>query len=102
MTDSITEHGTRTVGHTMTTSPHEILSFAVRTYDESEEPLGPSAVADRFGLSPETAAERCERLVDCELLAAENGGYRPTVTGRELLALDIDDEFVVVDASGER
>jgi DNA-binding IclR family transcriptional regulator len=86
----------------MTVSPHEILAFAVRVYDEREEPLTPSAVADRFGLTAETATERLDRLADCELLAPESDGFRPTVTARELLALDIDDEFVVVDASDDR
>ena len=86
----------------MTVPPHEILAFVVSTYDERREPLAPAAVADRFELSPETAAERLGRLADCALLAREDGGYRPTVTARELLALDIDDEFVVVDASGDR
>lgn len=86
----------------MTVPPHEILAFAVRAYDERGELLTSSAVADRFGLTTETATERLDRLADCALLARESDGYRPTVTARELLELDIDDEFVVVDASADR
>ena len=85
----------------MTLSPHRLLAFVVAAYDERDESPTPAAVADRFGTSTEAATAGLERLADCELLAQDDGGYRPKVTARELLELDVDGEFVVVDANAD-
>ena len=82
----------------MTPSPHRLLEYVVDTYDDLGRPLTPADVATQFGMTREKADECFDRLVECELLARADEGYRPTITARELLELDIDDEFVVVDA----
>jgi DNA-binding IclR family transcriptional regulator len=82
----------------MTPSPYRLLEFVVGTYDDLERPLTPADAATRFGMPRERADECFDRLVECELLATVDDGYRPTITARELLELNIDDEFVVVDA----
>ncbi|WP_424019333.1 MarR family transcriptional regulator [Halorientalis pallida] len=83
----------------MTPSPYRLLEFVAGTYDDLERPLTPADAATRFGMTREQADECFDRLVECELLTRVDDGYRPTITARELLELNIDDEFVVVDAS---
>lgn len=84
------------------TSPRHVLVALVARYDERGSPLSPAALAAVLdGDTDPCAVERClDRLVDCELAAAGPDGYRPTVTGREFLDLDIDDGFAVVDPGG--
>lgn len=85
------------------TSPRCILTALVACYDERSAPLSPAVLADALDGDPHPrAVERClDRLVDCKLAAAEPDGYRPTVTGREFLDLDIDGDFAVVDPGPE-
>lgn len=83
----------------MTPSPYRLLEFVVGTYDDLDRPLTPADAATQFGMTREQADECFDRLVKCELLARMDDGYRPTITARELLELNIDDEFVVVDAN---
>jgi DNA-binding IclR family transcriptional regulator len=85
----------------MTVTPHRLLEFVVETYDEQNGPLVQSDVAAQFGLSKAEATRQFDRLHDCELVATEGDGYRPTVTARELLELDIDDEFMIVDTGSD-
>lgn len=81
------------------TSPHRILAALVVRYDERGSPLSPAVLATALDGDPDPrAVERClDRLVGCELAATEPDGYRPTVTGREFLELDIDGGLAVVD-----
>jgi hypothetical protein len=81
----------------MTVTPHRLLEFVVETYDERNDPLLPADVVAQFDISTPEATRQFDRFHDCELVATEGEGYRPTVTARELLELGIDDEFVVVD-----
>jgi predicted transcriptional regulator len=74
-----------------------LLAAIVDRYDETEGPVTPAAVAEARGRDPEHLAARFERYVDCALLAPADGGYRPTVTARELLALDCDGRVLIVD-----
>jgi DNA-binding IclR family transcriptional regulator len=85
----------------MTPSPYRLLEFVVATYDDLDRPLTPADTATQFGMPRENAVECFGKLVECELLTKADDGYRPTITARELLELDIDDEFVVVDANLE-
>lgn len=85
----------------MTVTPHRLLAFVVETYDEQNAPLCPSDIAAQFEVSTPEATRQFDRLHECELVTTEGDGYRPTVTARELLELDIDDEFVVVDTGGD-
>jgi predicted transcriptional regulator len=81
------------------TSPRRVLAALVARYDERGSPLSPAVIATALDGDPDPCAvERClDRLAGCELVAAEPDGYRPTVTGREFLDLDIDGGFAVVD-----
>jgi len=84
------------------TSPRRILAALVARYDERGSPLSPAVLATALDGDPDPrTVERClDRLVGCELVAAEPDGYRPTVTGREFLHLDIGDGVAVVDPGG--
>ena len=81
----------------MTVSPTRLLAFVVDHYDEQGCPLTASDAATAFGVPQAAVTAQFERLADCDLLAAVEDGYRPTVTARELLALDCDGDIVVVD-----
>ncbi|WP_424016348.1 hypothetical protein ACOZ4N_01045 (plasmid) [Halorientalis pallida] len=83
----------------MTPSPSELVEFVVTRYDELERPLTPSDAATRFGVDRKKAEECFDQLLECKLLARVDDGYRPTVTARELLELDIDDGFMIVDGN---
>lgn len=85
----------------MTVTPHRLLEFVVETYDERNDPVLPADIAAQFDISTPEATRQLDRLHDCELVATEGDGYRPTVTARELLELDVDDEFVVVDTGSD-
>lgn len=87
-----------------------ILDDLVRRYDDDEQPLRPEELTDELDADREDIADCLEELEANDLLASLEDGYRPTVTVRELLELDIDFEetFVVLDidphdcdASGE-
>lgn len=81
------------------TSPRRVLAALVARHDERGAPLSPAVLAAALDGDPHPrAVERClDRLVDCELAATTPDGYRPTVTGREFLDLDIGGGFAVVD-----
>lgn len=74
-----------------------VLAFVVRAYDAGERPVTPPPAVAALGLDRTTVRDRFETLHDCELVAQVDGGYRPTVTGRELLELD---GAVLVDPDG--
>lgn len=67
----------------------QLLSLVVETYDE-EGPVTPAMISPRIEGGLASVRECFERFEDCELVVAVEGGYRPTVTARELLELDID------------
>lgn len=81
----------------MSISPHQLLSFTVDYYDEHEQPVTVAIATRQLNATPASVAAGFDRLVECELLQGTDGGYRPTVTGRELLALDIDPQYAIVD-----
>lgn len=77
----------------MSVSAHAVLVAVVEQYDG--EPLTREAIARRTGADDAAVDECLATLVDTELLAATESGYRPTVTGREFLALDVDLQDIV-------
>jgi predicted transcriptional regulator len=80
----------------MSPPPHAVLSAVVDAYRASGDPVAAATVADALDVPEPAIAEPLTSLCDCELLARTDGGYRPTITARELLALDIDPEDVLV------
>jgi predicted transcriptional regulator len=87
----------------MTGSQLEFLSWLVDRYDAAEQPVTPTETADHFGIDVETARACFNEFESNHLLKPVDGeGYRPTVTARELLELDVDDtEFLVLDTCRE-
>lgn len=88
-------------GSHVSTSNADLLDVVVRAAEEDERGVPPEAIAERLGIDPAACRTRLETLAECELVARAEGGYRPTVTGRELLELGVRDDLVVVDPSGE-
>lgn len=73
-----------------------LLARIVERYDDDERPVTPATLSDVVD-ADESAIEVClTELASHELLAPVDGGYRPTITARELLELDIDLEDALV------
>lgn len=86
----------------MEPSTHTVLVEVVDRYREAGEPIRARTVAESLGVRRSTVSEPLETLCEFELLRETDRGYRPTVTARELLALDIDlDETVALDLIDE-
>lgn len=84
----------------MTVSTSELLAFVVKSYDEHGRPVTTADATARFDADRAAVESGFGTLVDCELVAGVDRGYRPTVTGRELLDLDMTGDLVIVDANG--
>jgi len=79
-------------------SAHTVLVAVVDCYEGFGDPVTAQRVADSLGVSTAALSEPLESLRAFELVARTDGGYRPTVTARELLALDVElDDAVVLD-----
>jgi len=74
-----------------------VLAATVEYYDSTGGPVTPAAITDTLDRDEATVATRFRQLVDCELLAPVQDGYRPTVTGREFLDLDVECGPIIVD-----
>jgi predicted ArsR family transcriptional regulator len=86
----------------MSPSPHTVLVETVDAVGESGGPVTASTVAGSLGASEAAVADHLDTLCGFDLLEATEEGYRPTVTGRELLALDVDlDDVFVLDVVEE-
>lgn len=81
------------------TSKRRLLETLVILHDREGCPLGADRLAERLGAEAAEIRERLESLRSYELVkrSGDGPGYVPTITGRELLELDIDGEFLVVD-----
>lgn len=76
-----------------------VLSRIVDRYDEDGEPITPEEIAEGVQMDPDAMQHCFEELEENLLLAPLDHGFRPTVTARDLLELDIDDgELVIIDA----
>jgi len=72
----------------------ELLAEIVARYDEREQPVEPADFASTQG-ELRSVRSCFEDFESKYLLKAVGDGYRPTVTARELLELDVDDETVL-------
>lgn len=72
------------------------LSWTVDRYDKQDRPVRPVDVADQFGSEIDAVRSCFDDLEAKCLLAQVDGGYRPTITARELLELDLDDDAVLI------
>jgi predicted transcriptional regulator len=79
-----------------------LLAWLVDRYDTEEQPVTPAEAANRFDSDIRTVDDALDSLESQCLLATVGSGYRPTVTARELLELDVDDDtFLVLDTGPE-
>lgn len=75
-----------------TGNPHvQVLSWVVDRYDRRDQPVTVADAATHFEQEIETVQSCFEHLESNYLLTTEGDGYRPTVTARELLELDVED-----------
>lgn len=82
----------------MSPSSHTVLVAVVDHYQESNEPVTAQRIAESEGIPEEALTHSLESLCEFELLEATEQGYRPTVTARELLDLDVEpDDLLVLD-----
>jgi len=85
----------------MDKSSYRLLEQVVAQYDETDGAVSPDRLATAVDEDLTSVGKRLARLERCELLTTVDGGVRPTVTARELLALDIDDPDLLVIDTGE-
>jgi len=71
-----------------------LLEYVVERYDRGERPVKPEDAASDLGIEESVVSHCLGAFADCHLVADEGEGYRPTVTARELLALDWDGAVV--------
>jgi len=86
----------------MSLSPKTVLIAVAELAEEPGEAVAETALADHLGVPESVLADPLDSLCACELLEAADGGYRTTITGRELLALDVElGDVLVVDIVDE-
>jgi len=73
----------------MDVSPHAVLVAVRDEYDAVDEPVGPQQIATAVGTTPRQIRPILESLYRSEFLAKTAKGYRPTITAREFLELDV-------------
>jgi predicted transcriptional regulator len=80
----------------MAPSPHTVLVETVSLSRESGEPVSSAAIADALDAPEPSVAESLDSLCAYEFLSETDGGYQPTVTATELLALDVEFDEILV------
>lgn len=82
----------------MSPSTHAVLVAIVEESRRTGDPVPAGRVAETLGVSEAALAGALDSLRECELVEATGDGYRPTVTARELLELDVAfDDVLVLD-----
>jgi len=74
----------------MEPSPHSILVTVCELYDSTEEPVSLQQVATAADTSVPHVRPALKGLYQTEFLIRSGDGYRPTVTAREFLELDVE------------
>ena len=78
-----------TMGHR-----RRLLEYVVERYDREERPVRPADAAGNLDIDESVVTHCLTAFADCHLVVNEGEGYRPTVTARELLALNWDGAVV--------
>lgn len=80
-----------------------VLERIVEQYDEEEQPVTAVEVGVSCAIDEESVRACFETLERNHLIVpVSDSGYRPTITARELLELDLDDDGVfILDAEPE-
>jgi predicted transcriptional regulator len=79
----------------MCASEHSVLVTVVERYDDTGEPLSTATIAALADGDHTAVADALDTLATTEFLVRTPSGYRPTVTAREFLALDVTLDDVV-------
>lgn len=81
-----------------------LLRRLVAQFDEQQEPVTIRSLVTETDLDRDRVLQCVRIFEDCHLIEPVSAdGYRPTVTARELLALELgDDEFIVIEEGPER
>jgi len=80
-----------------------LLELLCECYDEADEPVGTGPLAEATGSARAAVRRRLVGMAELDLVArAGEDRFRPTVTARELLALEVDPESVLIVDAGER
>lgn len=76
-----------------------LLEYVVEKYDDQSRPVSVETLSDEDWSNGNGLEEHLTSLEECGLIEeADDRAYRPTVTAREFLALDVDpDQFVIID-----
>ncbi|MGB9951030.1 hypothetical protein ACOZ4F_01300 (plasmid) [Haloarcula marismortui] len=80
----------------MDVSPHTVLVTVRDEYDAVDEPVGPKQIATAVGTTSKQIRPILESFCRNEFLVKTADGYRPTVTAREFLELDVELSDVAV------
>jgi len=80
----------------MHVSPHTVLVAVLDEYDTVDEPVGPQQIAIAVETTPGQVQPALDSLCRAEFLTRTAEGYRPTVTAREFIGLDIELSDVAV------
>jgi len=75
----------------------EVLEAVVVCYDNRGRHVSAKTVAEHLEAEQDVLADALHTLENCEMIAGKDGQYRPTITGREFLELDLDEGFAIVD-----
>jgi len=74
----------------MDASPHAVLVAVRDEFDAIDEPVSPQQIATAVGTTPGQIDPALDSLCQAEFLVQTREGYRPTVTAREFLELDVE------------
>jgi predicted transcriptional regulator len=80
----------------MTVSHMDVLAETVSHYDSRSAAVTATELASAMDADVETIRDCFEDFESKCLLKPVGDGYRPTVTARELLELDVDDEMLLI------
>lgn len=79
----------------MSPPPHSVLVTLCDRYDATGNPVTADALAERLGRPPADVTPVLRSLCGTDFVVETDDGYRPTVTAREFLRLDVELEDVV-------
>lgn len=86
----------------MAPTTQDVFQTVLVEYDDTDGPASVRSVATSLDEPVSRVRPVLTSLCRCDLLASVEGGYRPTVTAREFIELDLEfDDVVVFDTVDE-
>lgn len=74
----------------MSLSPHTVLVTLCDRYDATESPVTAETIADLCGESMTDVSPVLRSLCGTDFAVETDAGYRPTITAKEFLQLDVE------------